>query len=316
MRHYKEFLIKLQTLDIRIVSKKLVSNNNDQSEEAYYDISHQSPHFSNTFRNELKELQELAVTDILSLSAEQIRYQLDRLTLLKEKFSKFWRTFHSSMFSFRNNKHTELLHNLDLQEIFIVPDISFRNAAIATEDFIDDLQDSIGARERALIEFEQSVLKIIQANKEREKTTAYKLTAKELPLPIFKAGVADQLIDLIKDYFTTHEQAQLKLLFTTGRQIDPPLLFKGSGNQLADAFKQLFEANLIIGCNKIQLINWIIKYFKYVDKGVIRSFSEKYLLDIISSNTKSCQSPILNVRKKDGEFLIVPLKRNNRNNKT
>jgi hypothetical protein len=315
MRHYKEFLIKLQTLDIRIVPKKLISNNN-QAEEAYYDVSHQSPHFSNTFRNELKELQELAVTDILNLSAEQIRYQLDRLTLLKEKFRKFWTTLHSSMFSFRNNKHTELLHNLDLQEIFIVPDISFRNAAIATEDFIDDLQDTIQARERALIEFEQSVLKIIQANKEPEKTVANKSTVKEPQLPIFRAGVAEQFIDLIKDYFTSDDQRQLKTLFATGALKDAPLLFKGSGIQLADAFKQLFEANLIIGCNKIQLINWIIKHFKYIDKGAVRAYSEKYLLNIISSNTKSCQSPILNVRKKDGDFLIEPLQRNNRNNKT
>jgi hypothetical protein len=314
MTHYKEFLIKLQTLGIRIIASKPVFNNN-QSQEACYDISHQSPHLSSVFRNELKELQELAVTDILNLSAEQITLQLERLTLLKDKLHKFWANFHSSMFSFRN-KPTELLHNLDLSEIFIVPEISFRNPAIATNEFIDDLQDSIQARERALLEFEECVLKIIQVNKEPGKTTGNKSISKESPLPIFKNGVADQFVDLIKDHFAVDDQVLLKTLFANGTVTNAPLLFKGNGNQLADAFKQLFEANLIIGCNKIQLINWIIRYFKYADKGVVRAYSEKYLLDIISSNTKSCQSPILNVRKKDGEFLIVPLQRNNRNNKT
>ncbi len=71
MKHYKDFLIKLQTLDIKISQKK--SNRDGILRELnYYDISHESPYLSNTFKNELQELRELALTDILNLPVEQI----------------------------------------------------------------------------------------------------------------------------------------------------------------------------------------------------------------------------------------------------
>ncbi len=92
MKPFREFLIKLQPLDIKISQKK--SNRNGiPGEFNYYDISHQSPSLTNTYKNELKELRELALTDILNLPAEQISFQLQRLVELKEKFEKFWYNF-------------------------------------------------------------------------------------------------------------------------------------------------------------------------------------------------------------------------------
>ena len=63
MQHFKDFLIRLQTLDIRINKRKVVRNGQEQ-EISYYDISQENPYLSQSFKNELKELKELAITDI------------------------------------------------------------------------------------------------------------------------------------------------------------------------------------------------------------------------------------------------------------
>jgi hypothetical protein len=312
MEHFKDFVIKLQTIDIKINDRKHEVDEYSKN-LGYYDISHQNPYLSDSYRNELKELRELALTDILNLPTEQILLQLQRLGELKEKFSKFWKNFCDSTVPLRTEHLTQLLYSLDLQDIFIVPNISAQNHAIANDNFIDDLQDSIRAREKALVEFEKSVSKIVGLNKEPEKhliNKSFKYIQNE---PVFKEGVAEIFFDLMKDYFAKETQEDLKSLLTQNKKLVEPLVFRGKGNQLADAFKQLFEANLIVSVNKAQLNNWVLNNFNYIDKGSVRAYSEKYLEDIISSNLKSCQSPILDVRKKDGQFFLYPVQRNNRN---
>jgi hypothetical protein len=312
MEHFKDFVIKLQTIDIKINHRKHEVNDY-RKDVGYYDISDQNPYLSDTYRNELKELRELALTDILNLPTEQILLQLQRLGELKEMFSKFWKNFYDSTVPLRTEHLTQLLYSLDLQDIFIVPNISAQNHAIANDNFIEDLQDSIRAREKALVEFEKSVSKIVGLNKESEKHLINKSFKYIQNGPVFKEGVAEIFFDLMKDYFAKETQEDLKRLLTQSKKLVEPLVFRGKGNQLADAFKQLFEANLIISVNKAQLNNWVLNNFNYIDKGSVRAYSEKYLEDIISSNLKSCQSPILDVRKKDGQFFLYPVQRNNRN---
>jgi hypothetical protein len=315
MKHYKDFIIKLQTLDIKTRQKRQVELGSP-TEFSTYTISHQNPYLNNGFRNELKELKELALIDILNLSAEQRQLQLQRLDELKKQFQQFWDNLRYSKVPVGTEYLTELLFSLQLNKIFIASQLSFEDHAKADEDFIDDLQDSIRARQNALEEFEQSVLKVIQPGKEAEKTVKIRPVKKEEQTPVFKEGVAAEFYDLVKDYFKPDHHPHLKSLLTGESTANYPLVFSGTGNQLADAFKQLFEANLIIGCSKAQLISWMLEHFAYIDKGAVKNYSEKYLLDIISSNTKTCQSPILDIRKKDGQFIISPLQRNNRNNKT
>jgi len=66
MKHYKYFIIKLQTLDIKTGQERHVDAGR-RKEFSIYIISHQNPYLSDTFRNELKELKELAFIDILNL---------------------------------------------------------------------------------------------------------------------------------------------------------------------------------------------------------------------------------------------------------
>lgn len=80
----------------------------------------------------------------------------------------------------------------------------------------------------------------------------------------------------------------------------------------AHAFKQLFDSNLIVGCNKAELENCIQQNFQYRDRGVVKNYKEKYLQDIISSNTKTCHSPLFDVRRTEGRLYLIPLTRNNK----
>ncbi|MCX2492993.1 hypothetical protein OQX63_05890 [Pedobacter sp. PF22-3] len=84
------------------------------------------------------------------------------------------------------------------------------------------------------------------------------------------------------------------------------MIFKGNSNKLADAFKQPYEANLIVGCNKAELEKWILKHFSYSNGVKVNEYSEGWLSAIISSDTKVCKSPILEVRIKHKVPFLVP----------
>jgi hypothetical protein len=311
MQHFKEFLIKLQTLDIKILKRETVRNGKLQ-EYTFYDISHENPFLNAAFQNELKQLKEFAITDILNLSREQIIFQLTRLDDVKKLFKHFWHNYYHSSVSRGSEYLTDFVFDLRLNDIFIAPRLQSTDHAISNENFINDLEDTIKARENILDEFEKAVSKIIEPKQNTFEEPEKEETKSK---PVFKEGVAEQFFDLMKDYFSEEHQPALQNLLTTGAERTQPLLFNGPGNRLADAFKQLYLSNLIISCNKAELENWIQTNFKYRDKGAAKSYTEKYLQDIISSNTKVCQSPLLDVKKRDGQFFLSPVERNSKNQK-
>lgn len=137
-----------------------------------------------------------------------------------------------------------------------------------------------------------------------------KLTSK----PIFVDGIADKYFEIIKSYFSSQDQIHLKSLLQENQVPPSPMLFHGNGNQLVDAFKQLYEANHIVGCQKSELEEWIGANFEYVYRNEQKAFPANYLNAIISTNSKPCQSPILDVRKQaDGTFNAIPVLRTKKN---
>lgn len=315
MQHFKEFLIKLQTLDIQIRQSNSHSNNMQQVLSNYV-ISHENPFLNVSFKNYLKELKELAVTDILNLAREQILYQLHRIDGIKEIFQKFWDKYYHLPFPPGSEHNLKVVYSLQLNNLFISPELNFMDHAEANESFIADLESTIRHRQHILKEFEEEIFKVINRDKEPQTTALAQLArSKTKSRPVFKEEIADEFLTLIKQYFSESDRAILMKLLTSTDSVVNPLIFNVPGNQLADAFKQLFDSNLLIGCNKAELEKWIQHNFQYRDKGVVKSYTEKYLQDMISSNTKACQSPLFDVRKNDGQFYLSPLARNNRNSK-
>jgi hypothetical protein len=125
-------------------------------------------------------------------------------------------------------------------------------------------------------------------------------------VPIFTPESIPQIFDLLKGFFSPPQQDELLKILQTGGNASKCLLFSDSGNRLADAFKQLYDCDIIKGCQKKELENWIGQNFQYRYRDKITKFTPRYLNDIISSNKDKCQKPILNIKleKATGNFII------------
>ena len=124
--------------------------------------------------------------------------------------------------------------------------------------------------------------------------------------PIFNPEAILRIFDLLKPFFIRDHQIQLKQILEIGNDATEPLIFLDNGNRLADAFKQLIKVDIITGCKQKDLENWIGRNFRYIHRKQIKSFTTRYLSDIISTNNDKCQNPILNVKrdKETGMYLI------------
>jgi hypothetical protein len=123
----------------------------------------------------------------------------------------------------------------------------------------------------------------------------------------------EDFYQILKDYFAATDLDHLKSLIINSEEPEQVLTYNGNGNQLADAFKQLYEANLIVGCTKAQLEKWISRHFSYISNNQLKHFTAGYLNGIISSDIKKCQSPILDIHRQQDRFVIKPTLRNKKN---
>lgn len=124
-----------------------------------------------------------------------------------------------------------------------------------------------------------------------EKTDEDKIEQK----PTFKPEIIDLLFHEIKDFFDRSQQPELLKILTNGTDAKEKLTFRDNGIRLADSFKQLYSSDLITGCTKRTLEDWVLKNFNYMFRNSIKSFKPKYLNDIISSNKLEVKRPIFDV---------------------
>src|SRR3954447_17989078 len=122
MQDFKNFFIRLQTINIKI-NQRGGAGNTDISRQKIYDISHENPFLSSSFGNEMKELKELALTDILMLPREQVIFQVQRLGDIKDKFRMFWQNYSTSYVT--DTYSTAFFDSLSIDDIFIAPSSNF-----------------------------------------------------------------------------------------------------------------------------------------------------------------------------------------------
>lgn len=121
--------------------------------------------------------------------------------------------------------------------------------------------------------------------------------------PIVKPEAVQPLFDIIKDFFAPEQQTELKRILENGSNANEKLVFKGNGNRLTDIFKQLIEYDIITGCQKQDLINWIILNFNFTYRGEVRIFIYDTVEKIISRNDNPCKSPLIKISK--GQILKI-----------
>ncbi len=114
--------------------------------------------------------------------------------------------------------------------------------------------------------------------------------------PVLKPEAVQIVFDIIKDFFSPEHQTELKQVIETGNKAGKKLLFKGNGNRLTDTFKKLIEHDFITGCQKQDLINWIISNFTFTQKNKVKAFVYDTVEKTISRNYYPCKSPLIEIK--------------------
>ena len=146
-------------------------------------------------------------------------------------------------------------------------------------------------------EFEAFETKVIQAN--NIPTIQQTIEIK----PALKPEAVQIVFGIIKDFFSPEQQPELKRVLETGENAGEKLLFRGNGNRLTDTFKKLIEHDFIPGCQKKDLIKWIISNFTFIYRNEKRDFIYDTVEKIISRNDNPCKSPLIEI--KDGQIQKV-----------
>ncbi|WP_114778734.1 hypothetical protein [Botryobacter ruber] len=317
MKDLKKFLIRLQTFKLRQIQRKVAVGPYGQKEVTCYDLRHET-HYDEAavFENKLRLLSEMAALDLLPLNYKQLQLFLEQTKTIEKRFVKFWVNFHNHTFDYGLEYPPGYLYLINLPRLFVIHNLQPGIDTIEIrEEFVDDLSESVKLRESMLASLIRQVKSLLPEKEEQELPIEEPAPARTVSAsPHFVDGVTEKLYEILKGYFTSEDQQPLLSLLQENRIVSSPLLFHGNGNQLADAFKQLYEANLIVGCLKGELEAWIASNFAYVYRKQQRTLPPNYLAAIISSNAKPCQSPILDVRKQpDGTYTVIPVVRTQKN---
>lgn len=347
MQHLKEFLTRIQTFDLRIVEDNIQmdSGTNEKKRVKTYDLTYQTQYYDSfSYRSELRVLKDMAFIDLIALDKERIKLQLIELSKVRSRFKDFWGNYNQHYSEMKMVYDRSFIFSVRLEYLFIVNNLLSDSADVeVTSKFAEDLGDSVKLREKFLMEliyaaensikehlsfedFQKSLhgkkQEAIQADGPTEPKISKAPEAvfeNEPPTksidryPTFKPGIASQLLDLLREYFVSADHPKLEGLLLSDEAPDRPLVFRGFGNQLADVFKQLFDARLIVGCQMADLERWIAPKFNYLSNHAeARELTEGYLNGLMSTKTRPCKSPILKIEQKDDKFYILPTPRNKR----
>jgi hypothetical protein len=330
-----QFLTKIQTFELRIVTKAdLKSSIKEDGNKPAYSLAHETHYYDSfTYKSEIRVLKDMALIDLLSLKDISLKREFEQLKKLKDRFKLIWENFHEHYNEFKEEYPRNFIFSIQLQYLFIVNNLQsdYKDIYIGDE-FVESLLDTLKIRDKFLSELVNEIDEILNpretfeewiAKQESEQQTED--VAPEQPLkipynpeagrPKFNHQFTDDFLKLIKTYFSEEHFVQLTALIKSDEQPITQLIFNSRGNQLADAFKQLYEANLIVGCNKAELEKWVLKHFLYSIRDKVNEYTEGWLSAVISSDTKVCKSPILEVRIKDKIPFLVPTVRNKKNSK-
>lgn len=312
MDHFKEYFTFIQKFDLRLseIRDKRKSSKAGPVTGIGYNISHQTPHFSFEFRQHLRVLKDLAVIDLVGVDDKKRNAYLDQTKKLLSQFNRFWENYFTHNPTSAETYRDNFLLVIEFGEIFYTNVLEPGKVdVIVTPEFIEDLCDSVREREENLAKFIEEISGLDKAEEHggdtQQAPNVESRVARIRRYPIFVEGIADQFYKIFKEYFAEKEQQPLLALLTNNIAPKTKLLFNSNGNQLADAFKQLIEANLIVSCNKAELESWIISHFQYVSNSEAKSFTAGYLNGIISSDVKICKSPILAVIKNGSTGLAL-----------
>ena len=114
--------------------------------------------------------------------------------------------------------------------------------------------------------------------------------------PVLKPEAVQIVFDILKNFFSPEQQIELKQILKNGNIASTKMLFKDKGNRLTDTFKKLIEHDFITGCQKQDLINWIISNFTFTQQNKAKAFIYYTVEKTISRNDNPCKSPLIEIK--------------------
>lgn len=330
-----QFLTKIQTFELRIITKtELKSTIKEAPNKPAYSLAHETHYYDSfTYKSEIRLLKDMALIDLLSLNDISLKRELEQLKKLKERFKLIWTNFYEYYNEFREEYPRNFIFSIQLDYFFIVNNLQPDHSdTYIGDEFVESLHDTLKIRDKFLNELVSEIDEILHPRETFEEWMANQKSPQQVEdatvelspkipynpdtgRPKFNHQYIDDFLQLIRTYFSEEHFNQLAALIKADEKPASKFIFNGNSNKLADAFKQLYEANLIVGCNKTELEKWILKHFLYSNGDKVNEYSEGWLSAIISSDTKICKSPILEVRMKDKVPFLVPTVRNKKNSK-
>lgn len=222
------------------------------------------------------------------------------------------KVFSESIVSSINKLKYENLRNRILEEILVDEQNIYLDIEIFNNrkqgQICDGLKDNYRSLRRHFVFYLSKTNKNYQNPEILQSVIEANVVQAKLEIkPTFKSEQVENIFDLLKNFFSEQHQNQLLQILQTGDDTSEPLFFKDNGNRLADAFKQLINADIITGCKKNELEEWIYRNFKYKYRSKTKKYTSRYLNDIISTNKDKCKKPILNVinEKSTGKIKII-----------
>ena len=275
----------------------------------------------NAFEVLIKDLEKLSNTEkILALEFVKIRLKELEESTKKSKISdkhdgKLKEHFLNCRYK---NENDEVYENIKA----IVIAKGFTNGScLKTNGFIKEyykqslrigLRDYVSAWSEMFREIEEEIDKLLQLykNKSIEDIQLKSEEGGELVIPKFKPEYITDIYNVLKIYFPTEQQKDLLRLLETGKRIDDVshngemLMFNDIAIRLADAFRVLKNNDIITCCEKKDVVEWIIRNFKYRKRGGndYFLFNRRTLEDYLYSpeNSKSmkiCKEPIFEIKE-------------------
>lgn len=337
MQHLKEFLTRLQTFNLRTTPQEYVVHHDFDTSETLsgdaYDITRETGYYDSfSYKSELRVLKDMALIDLLTLDEDRLKLELVQIKKVASRFKDLWDNWHEYHNEWLPNYKAEYLFTIGLDRLFIVNGLKGSDSGIAVPgQFVEDLGDSMKIRERFLNELIHDVEKAVAPSRpsleeftqsfesEEPDTNDLKSLNQEVTepstalaafSPTLDPKAVGPFLDILKNYFSADEHSRLEALLVKNEIPDSPLLFRGQANQLADAFKQLYDERLLISRRMIDLENWIALRFNYLNnQGEVRDLSEGYLSGVMSEKSRPCKSPILKIERKNDSFFILPVSR-------
>lgn len=232
------------------------------------------------------------IGDICSLKEHFNQYDLSEIFIHKSKYLEYRTVTSFTYFQDLFFRHLDGILK-ELFSYFEEPDQNefevFENKAIQVNDISEAFNLLKNGNKKFTLPVDFLTETKIQQPNNNIDLTPHKLYT---PKPCFKPESIDSILKDLNVFFDKTHHAELKRIIEIGGNTTTKLLFRDNGNRLTDYLKRLFETDIITGCAKKDLINWIVENFKYTYRNNQKDFIYKTVEKTISGREQPCKNPI------------------------